>query len=66
MPNFEYLIVKNTVFSGWEIGYPDRTENVKANISEVLNQLGAEGWELTGVTSDQMGSPQKLFLKRSH
>jgi len=66
MTRFEYAIVEAKVFGGFEIEYPDRQEKVKGELIGILNRLGQEGWELVSTTSDQMGNPQKLFLKRVH
>jgi len=65
MLNFEYAVIKATLFSGWEVEYTDRKETFKEDIEAVLNRLGPEGWELTAVTGDPSGTPQRLFLKRT-
>jgi len=66
MRSFEYSVINGTIFSGWEVEYADRSETHKIGLSELLNRMGAEGWELVGVTGDNVGAAKKLFLKRSH
>jgi hypothetical protein len=66
MLRWEYAVIKATLLSGWEVEYADRKETIKEDIEAVLNRLGPEGWELTAVTCDQMGTPKRFFLKRSH
>lgn len=66
MLNYEYAVINGTIFSGWEVEFADREETHKIKLSELLNRMGAEGWELVGVTGDNVGAAKKLFLKRSH
>lgn len=65
MTYWEYLVVKNNIFGGWELKYADRDEKTKIDLEPLLNQLGAEGWELTAVTHNQGAMIDRMIFKRA-
>lgn len=52
---FRYKIIDNT---------PDLTTAPGEKLEELLNRLGAEGWELVSALRDNRMEPTRLFLKK--
>jgi hypothetical protein len=56
MQTWEYLLVHMDVGA--------RSSLDQGNVAGRLNDLGREGWELTGIISDEYGRYAKFIFKR--
>ena len=79
MPEWEYLVVRvlpdgrwvgweNGVWREWVLDRPEEvaSSGIRTQSSEerLLKQLGARGWELTGIVSSLVVNAQRLYFKR--
>ena len=68
MQRWEYLVIAgwvNATFGNWSDGL-GRSGNLpdEASLAELMNGLGEQSWELTGVAFSTNPREFRLFLKR--